>query len=650
MKKHTKIKSRLLSIFLVLSIVCYSFIPFNNKLSITEGDQRFITPKVAETTPYIAWVVNGTPISTANDIQTSPDIISDGAGGVIIVWGDTRNSITTDTDVYAQRIDSSGDVQWIGNGTPISSANDKQGSTDIISDGAGGAIIVWDDRRNRGYTEFDIFAQRINSTGTVQWTTNGIPICTANDFQTLPQLTSDGAGGAIIIWMDDRDIEGIYAQRINSSGHIQWALDGIPITTTPISMIPQIIGDGAGGAIVTWQDFRISATDGDIYAQKINSSGDVQWTINGVAISTANDHQRYPQLTSDGSGGAIIAWEDDRIPIKIATTNVDIYAQRINSSGVVQWTTNGIPICTSDYSQRSPQLTGDGSGGAIIAWTDSRNYATTRVDIYAQKINSFGEVQWVTNGTAVSTAAERQEIPRLVSDSLGGAFIGWMDSRNSGGQTIYDIYIQKLTSTGLPQWIENGIPICTKDNMQQLPQLISDGPEQVIVVWEDHRVSGYQNADIYAQKVIYNTIPTSNHPDFINTTTTESESIGWILTDIGAGGNYRVLIGSTVYQDWQSWIRDTLLNISIDHSVAGTFVYTIEYYDTYNMYGVPDSVNVFILNTSASPEDITESSSEDDPSISFGYSFIFPMLFGILLITYVARRKYVLQKNPNKNG
>ncbi len=588
MIKHKKIKSILLSIFLVLSIVCFSLFPFSSKLSIDDENQRFITPKVAESTPYIAWIANGTPISTANDSQGRPQLISDGAGGAIIAWTDARNSTNT-----------------------------------------------------------DIYAQRINSAGVVQWATNGIPICTADYSQNSPQLISDGAGGAIIIWMDDRDIEGIYAQRINSSGDVQWSLDGIPITTTLIAMIPQIIGDGAGGAIIAWADFRDSTTD--IYAQKINSSGDVQWAINGIPICTANYGHGNPRLASDGTGGAIITWADIR---NSTTTNNDIYAQRINSAGVVQWTTNGIPICTANNIQWRPQIISDGVGGAIIAWRDFRISPThTESDIYAQRINSSGNAQWTTNGTAVSTAVENQESISLVSDSLEGAFIGWMDSRNAGGSYIHDIYIQKLNSTGHPQWIENGIPVCTIDDMQLAPELISDGLERVIVIWEDHRVSGYQNADIYAQKVIHNTIPTSNHPGFINTTTAETETIDWVLKDDGPGGNYRVLINSTVYQDWQSWVSDTPLNVSIDHSVAGIFNYIIEYYDNYDKYGVPDSVIVSILNTSTTPGDLTEGDSKNNnPSISFGYSFIFPMIFGMVLLTYVARRKYVLQKKSSKNG
>ena len=111
----------------------------------------------------------------------------------------------------------------------------------------------------------------------------------------------------------------------------QWSHD--PNINTTISTAanfqnyPTIVSDGAGGAIITWQDYR-SGTNSDIYAQRVNSSGAVQWTADGVAISTAADYQYYPTIVSDGAGGAIITWQDLR-----SGPNSDIYTQNIDRFG-----------------------------------------------------------------------------------------------------------------------------------------------------------------------------------------------------------------------------------------------------------------------------------------------------------------------------
>src|SRR5258708_1649183 len=91
---------------------------------------------------------------------------------------------------------------------------------------------------------------------------------------------------------------------------------------------PTIVADGAGGAIITWQDNR-NGPDLDIFAQRINAGGTPQWTADGVALCTAANNQQNPTIISDGAGGAIVTWHDAR-----GGTNFDIYAQRLNAAGV----------------------------------------------------------------------------------------------------------------------------------------------------------------------------------------------------------------------------------------------------------------------------------------------------------------------------
>lgn len=124
---------------------------------------------------------------------------------------------------------------------------------------------------------------------------------------------------------------------------------------TPPPSPLQIISDGSAGAIITWYDYR-SGSNYDIYAQRVDSAGVVQWTVDGVAICTNPGNQEWPQIISDGSAGAIITWHDDR------SGNWDIYAQRVDSVGAVQWTADGVAICTAPGDQYSPQMISDGSG------------------------------------------------------------------------------------------------------------------------------------------------------------------------------------------------------------------------------------------------------------------------------------------------
>ncbi|HXG00714.1 MAG TPA: T9SS type A sorting domain-containing protein, partial [Bacteroidota bacterium] len=346
----------------------------------------------------------------------------------------------SETDVYAQRVDGSGVPQWTADGLAISTATGDQSSPLVVSDGAGGAIIAWVDYRSG--VDAGIYAQRVSAAGATQWAANGVVVCDTAGDQFAPAMVSDGAGGAIIVWSEARSGTwmDIYAQRINASGALQWSTNGVPICTASYTgfmfRTALVVGDGAGGAIIAWNDPRSGSND--IYAQRINSSGTVQWTADGVAVCTETGDQSDLSIASDGSGGAIIAWKDLR-----NGSNYDLYAQRINGSGTAQWTANGVAIASIAGNQTAPMVLSQGSSGAIITWVDLRSGGS---DIYAQNMDLAGVAQWTANGVPVCTATGTQNSSSLVSDGSGGAIVCWQDARN--GSSNNDIFASRLFSNG----------------------------------------------------------------------------------------------------------------------------------------------------------------------------------------------------------
>lgn len=180
---------------------------------------------------------------------------------------------------------------------------------------------------------------------------------------------------------------GLLVLVVAHAAHAQWSSDltvnNSICTASNQQSLPAIASEGAGGAIITWYDNR-NGLASDIYAQRINLSGTIQWTADGAAICTAVETQSLPQIVSNGAGGAIITWDD----LRNGTDN-DIYAQKLNASGVVQWTSNGVAVSAATYEQSVPQIVSDGAGGAIIVWNDYRNGNN---DIYASRLFSDGSL------------------------------------------------------------------------------------------------------------------------------------------------------------------------------------------------------------------------------------------------------------------
>jgi hypothetical protein len=448
-----------------------------------------------------------TPISVAPSNQDRPELISDGSGGAIITWVDNRNPpVNSNGDIYAQRIGANGFAQWTADGVSVCSNTITQNRPQIISDGAGGAIVVWEDLRNN-INANDIYAQRINANGVAQWTVNGIPVCTATAGQNRPMIVTDGAGGAIITWYDNRGgvIPNIYAQRINQNGVPQWTLNGVPLCPATVNQVdPKIVADGSGGAIIMWIDNRTTINENDVYAQRITPSGILKWSTSGLAVCALYRRQQIASIVPDGNGGAIIAWTDDRDTIS-TPRNSDIYIQRIDSSGNRLWTSDGVPISIGPGDQMNPRMLSNGDGSVFIAWNDSRNGSSNR-DIYAQRVGPSGSIVWAVNGIPICTAVRDQDWANPISDGNGGAIISWEDERVGGSSR--NVYAQRVSANGAVQWTANGVAISTASGYKSFSQILPVGTGDGIFVWGDER-SGSDNRDIFAQRINNNGTLTS---------------------------------------------------------------------------------------------------------------------------------------------
>lgn len=441
---------------------------------------------------FSQWNANtsiNTPVTLASKSQQNIHAISDTKKGSIIAWDDTRNSSTNSSDIYAQRIKSNGFTKWMSGGTAICTNTLTQKSVAIADGGIdGSAIITWEDNRNGNY---DIYAQKIDSSGNILWAVDGIIVCNRSTNQKNPKIISDNAGGAIVVWEDSASFYfDIYAQRINSSGTPIWTTSGVSVCVAPNEQNnPKLDIDNLGGAIITWQDKR-NNIDYDIYAQRLNSLGTALWATNGIIVCNAINTQNNPRIEPDGANGAVIGWVDKR-----SATDYNIYAQHINSVGAVQWTSNGVLVCGATNNQSAldvkyvtgtglfltwkderfgpnqiyaqllnssglPQLItdgvqlsnslksinpnsiNDGAGGTIIVWQDSTSLGW---DIKSQKLNSLGALQWAVNGVNISTAVDDQINASQVTDGNGGAVYVWEDHRNG---TDNDIYAHHLFYNG----------------------------------------------------------------------------------------------------------------------------------------------------------------------------------------------------------
>jgi hypothetical protein len=398
-------------------------------------------------------------------------------------------------------------VRWTTNGVGVRSqpaTADDASYPRIASDGFGGAIITWYDLRSG---KSDIYAQRVDASGNCLWATDGVGVRSqpgTPEGAYAPTIAPDGFGGAIIAWEDRRSgssNDEIYAQRVDSNGNRLWTTDGVGVRSQPgtpgVAFGPAIATDGSGGAIITWIDIRYGKND--IFSQRVDSNGNRLWTTDGVEVRVTVDGADIPQIASDGNGNAIIAWRDDRAG---GSSHSKIYAQKVDSGGNMLWTANGVGVRSDPGTPGkayAPTIAPDGSGNAIITWYDDRS---GKWDIYAQRVDSSGNRLWTTDGVGVRsqpTTASSASTPQIAPDGSGGAIITWPDFR-SGSKN--DIYAQRVDPNGNRLWTTDGVGVRSQPGTASealYPRIAPDGSGGAIITWHDRR-SG-SKYDIYAQRV-----------------------------------------------------------------------------------------------------------------------------------------------------
>ena len=427
------------------------------------------------------WPQNGAAVCTVPGYKSDVDAVSDGEGGILIVWSDLRGGFGN--DIYAQRLDGWGNALWTPGGVQISSGGFLEDSPRITSDGAGGAIVVW----QHAVADFNIHAQRVDAAGNVLWQANGVFVCQAFLNQMNPQIIPDGSGGAFITWEDVRFGNwDIYAQRIDASGAPQWPVDGRSICAQASDQFrPQLVTDGMGGAYLAWEDLR-NSFQYDIYMQRIGSFGLPQYAADGVPICNNGVNQTSVRLASLDIGGMVAVWQDERT----GPFNPTTWAQRVTSTGTGAWAANGIQVCTTGAPEHEAQVVPDNDHGVIVAWRDGR---IGPEDIFAQRLDVTGTRLWAAGGVNLTNDGLQQYAPRMTADGNGGAHVSWVDNRYAPEG---DIFVGHVDAAGTPTSV---VPMAVVQGQQDFAPIVSDGAGGAIMAWADSR--GGPDPNIYAQRV-----------------------------------------------------------------------------------------------------------------------------------------------------
>jgi len=393
----------------------------------TLTEQDYYVQRISPAGDFL-WGERGVLIgSTGNGIPRS-EAVSDGSGGAIVIWGEWLPQVPGEPlsgQTYAARIDSEGNVKW---------RRDIPGIEKAIPDGSGGVIIAFDDPSG------NISVLKMDSEGNLPWGQDGVSLSLPDAY--LSSIASDNSGGVIVVECSYQgDSDALYAQRVDSEGSILWQTGGVQAWTGSAGQA-QVASDGAGGAIIAYMrdipcEDGIGFCDSDIYAQRIDAEGNVLWGSDGVPICVGPSVPDTPGIVTDGAGGAIVSWADER----------GVYARRIDADGNKLWDGDVELLATRYYSRVT-----DGSGGAICVW-----YGGGGISAAAQRIDAAGTKLWGPNGTTLTFRDLYGVGP--VSDGCGGLLIPWVADVKFRNYEVANVsyYVQKIDAEGNVVWGDEGI-------------------------------------------------------------------------------------------------------------------------------------------------------------------------------------------------
>jgi hypothetical protein len=450
------------------------------------------------------WAPGGVPLSTTDGNKNAEVVVPDGAGGAFTAWEEDRDW-SGYPGIFAQRLDASGNVLWTAQGVEVSAPDTHSYDPVLVADGQGGVIVLWNDERSQLYS---VYGQRLNGAGKPYWASGGVVI----DSDQLRHVyvtggATDSAGGALVgTYCEDMTVR---VNRVSASGAVVWG----PLEIAGSASRPAPVVPAAGGCIIAWLE-GTGGGNSQVFAQRVSVAATFQWTPGGIQVCPTTNNQANPVMASDGANGALVAWSAQPPADGLGSSIPDqIYAQRISSAGARLWG-GGVAPCSVMSEKYDYEIAGDSSGGALLAWTDLRSTA----EVYAQKISAAGKVMWNPGGVSVYGGSSSSFDPEIITDGSGGAIVAYdvgrerLNAPAALGSGRYakpyleecHVYVQQVLASGQksPGWAPQGVPVVplSISDFNIWPVMATDGTGGAIVVFEDER-NGYYNPHVYAQRM-----------------------------------------------------------------------------------------------------------------------------------------------------
>lgn len=442
---------------------------------------RFAALAVLPFVPSVAlaqWSASTTATFTVGDgvgSQNTPRVQPTADGGCYVSWYEGGTF-----DVRLQRLDSAGVEQWAHNGVLVADRVDSStvigGDIAVATDGS--CFVCFDDRTDTLNPNVrQAVIQKVSPSGTKLWGAGGANLSLTSGTASVtpgPQVAAMPDGGCVVGWTVGPNPSTWKLVRLDADGNpvVGWT----PITQSeasrPLQLADIQVVDASGSFVVLW--VRASSTsfaaNRYLYTQKYSAAGVPQWNSgNPVDIYSNNQGTAglgvgiYFECVADGAGGAVYGWCETTVGAR----NANI--QHVLNDGTIKFNDGGSPALsrpvvsvTTNSANYSARIRTNAvfaynpvESSYFIASADATSGSQSQAGTLVQKINSSGLVQWGDDGVYVVqpiVGFNGSSLPMaVVADNVGGCVVFGIDNRGQN-TTKRVIFTSKVDSEGGLAW------------------------------------------------------------------------------------------------------------------------------------------------------------------------------------------------------
>ncbi|MCF8356757.1 MAG: T9SS type A sorting domain-containing protein [Melioribacteraceae bacterium] len=263
------------------------------------------------------WSDTGKVIMDSLTQPLIPMAVSDGAGGMIVYYGDDFQQVN---NTYFERIDFFGNSLW-------KRASPTYKYKNMTSLGDKGAVFTGRSEYHSTTQKEDLYINIIDNNGNFLFEEEGLIYADSIEVFNQSNIIYNESN-KLIYFSWARGVVHTYGlidyQIMRLSGDLLFSNEANPVTVVQSSKgAPQIVGS-EDNIIVMWRDSRDSTIDySEIYSQKVDMLGNQLWDENDVAVSLAESNA-WTLITDENSGAILVRSRDP---------HWGVYAQQINSDG-----------------------------------------------------------------------------------------------------------------------------------------------------------------------------------------------------------------------------------------------------------------------------------------------------------------------------